>query len=387
MKVAFVIQRYGLEVNGGSELLCRLVAEHLANKIEIEVLTTCAKDYITWKNAYPSGNDAVNGIPVKRFPVKEERNIKKFNRLSNKLLKKKNLTKKEEINWVNKQGPNCPKLLDFIKDNKDNYDRFIFFTYLYFPTVLGLPLVADKSLLVATAHDEPPIYLSIYQPVFKTPRAMIYNTPEEKEFVNKLFGNQSITSDIIATGINLPQNISPKDFKDKFNLDKYLLYAGRIEEGKGLDQLFSYFVQYTESSQKNIKLVLLGKQTMTIPDNPSIVHLGFVSEKDKFNAIAGSEVVIIPSSLESLSIISLEAWSQKKPILANAACPTLKGNCKRSGGGLYYNNFEEFKEKLNSLLNDKPLCQKLGENGYQYFENTYSWPIIKKKYLDLILDN
>lgn len=69
LRVALVVQRYGLEVNGGAELLCRMIAERLASRHSVEVLTTCAVDYVTWKNEYAPGLAEVNGIPVRRFRV------------------------------------------------------------------------------------------------------------------------------------------------------------------------------------------------------------------------------------------------------------------------------------------------------------------------------
>ena len=55
VKLAVVVQRYGADINGGAELHARYVAEHLARHAEVEVLTTCARDYVTWRNELPPG--------------------------------------------------------------------------------------------------------------------------------------------------------------------------------------------------------------------------------------------------------------------------------------------------------------------------------------------
>ena len=78
MKLAVIVQRYGAELNGGAELHARYVAEHLAQHAEVEVLTTCATDYITWRNELDPGPDVVNDVPVRRFPVSRERDVDDF---------------------------------------------------------------------------------------------------------------------------------------------------------------------------------------------------------------------------------------------------------------------------------------------------------------------
>src|SRR2546425_3867155 len=187
MKVAFVVQRYGLEVNGGAELLCRQVAEHMAKYWDVEILTTCAIDYMTWQNEYPPGATSVHGVAVQRFPVDVPRDVAAFDRLSASVLAG-GAGRDAELRWMHAQGPASAALLDYLRRHNQTYDLFIFFTYLYASTFFGLPLVADRSILVPTAHDEPPIYLEIFRDFFCLPKVLIFNTTEEQAFINQRFG-------------------------------------------------------------------------------------------------------------------------------------------------------------------------------------------------------
>jgi len=384
MKVAFVVQRYGVEVNGGAEYLCRLLAENLSKNLDVEVITTCALDYITWNNHYPEGKDAVNGVTVWRFPVDSPRNIKKFNEFSEKILLRAH-TEDDEITWMKLQGPYSTKLLEFIKIQKDNFDFFIFFTYLYCTTFFGLPLIRSKAILVPTAHDEPPIHLSIFKEIFQTPIAIVYNTDDEKKFVNSFFNNSNIPSDTIGVWVKPPKNIHAEYFRSKYGIkSRFILYIGRIDESKGCKELFEYFLRYKRETNSDIKLVLLGKAVAKIPQDDDIIALGFVSEVDKYDAILASELLIMPSRYESLSIVLLESWTCKKPCLVNSESMVLKSQCIKSNGGLWYENYDEFKASLDLLLANDEMRKKLGENGRRYVEKNYSHTVIEKKYLHML---
>lgn len=385
MKLAFVVQRYGLEVNGGAELLCRQVAEHLSKSFDVEVLTTCAVDYITWKNEYPPGKQMLNGLTIWRFPVDKPRDILKFNNFSKKIFGDIDHGEDDEIEWMKLQGPYSPQLFDFIRAKRDAYDYFIFFTYLYCTTFFGLPLVKDKAILVPTAHDEPPIYLNIFNKIFISPKAICYNTEEERRFVNKKFNNHHILNDVIGVGFDVPKELSPNAFRDKYKVSyKFLTYIGRIDESKGCGELFDYFTRYKEEKKTDLKLILLGKSAMEIPENSDIISLGFISEEDKFDEIAASDLMIMPSKYESFSMVLMEAWGCKKAVLVNGRCDVLKGHCLRSNGGLWYEDYEEFKECLDLLISDDQLRSKMEENGKRYVEENYSWPKIEEKYIRLI---
>ncbi|WP_367343460.1 glycosyltransferase family 4 protein [Methanomethylovorans sp.] len=382
-KIAFVVQRYGLDVNGGAEYHCRLIAERMTKYFDVEVLTTCAIDYMTWKNEYVAGAEDLNGLKIRRFPVDFPRDVSKFNKLSSTILGKK-CTETEELEWMKQQGPYSTQLFDYIDKNKKDYDYFIFFTYLYCTTFFGLPLVKDKAILVPTAHDEPPIYLSIFKSLFNIPQAIVYNTEEEKIFLNSKFKNECILSDIVGVGIDIPRNINENDFITKYNFDNFIIYVGRIDESKGCKKLLGYFLKFKNETRSETKLILLGNPVMKLPKHPDIVCLGFVSDQDKYNAIKASKMLIMPSRYESLSMVLLEAWHCKKPVLVNGQCEVLKGQCIRSNAGLWYENYEEFSACLDLLLADAHLRDRLGNGGRKFVDMNYNWEIIEKKYLDLI---
>lgn len=379
-KVAFVVQRYGLEVNGGAEYLCRLVAEHMSKYFDVEVITTCAVDYMTWKNEYSHGSKILNGVLVRRFQVDFERNVKEFNEFSKKIYGSFS-SYNDEIEWMKRQGPYSSALLNYIKDNEKEYDFFIFFTYLYCTTFFGLPLVKEKAILVPTAHDEPPIYLSIFDSLFKLPQGIIYNTEEEKKFVLSKFQTENIRNDVIGIGIDIPEKVDAESFIKKYQVDDFIIFVGRIDESKGCRELFDYFIRYKKEKQSPVKLVLLGKQVMDVPKHPDILPLGFVSEIEKFNGIKASKMLVMPSKYESLSIVLLESWFCSRAVLVNGECDVLKGQCVRSNGGLWYTNYYEFKECLDLLHLNERVRSKLGENGNQFTIENYGWDNIESKYL------
>lgn len=384
-KIAFVVQRYGLEVNGGAEVHCRQLAEKLSKYYEVDVLTTCALDYVTWKNHYNEGIEIINNITVKRFKVDKERNINKFNKLSDKVLNNPNSSYENNIEWMNAQGPICNGLLEYLDENEGRYKKIIFMTYLYWTTFFGLQKHYEKSILIPTAHDEPPIYLNIFKEFFNKPKFIAFNTVDEQKFVHKLFKNEHIESDIFGVGVDIPQDLKYIDIREKFNIkNDYLLYIGRIDESKGCLELFEYFERYIKETKRDLKLVLMGKPVMNIPKNKNIISLGFVSDEEKFNGIKQSKLVIVPSKFESLSMVVLESLKLNKPVVVNGKCSVLRTHCSRSNAGLYYENYYEFKEVLELMIENKEVYGIMSNNGNDYVGNNYEWKSILKKLISNI---
>lgn len=383
-RVALVIQRYGDEVNGGAELHSRWIAEHLIQAYEIEVLTTRALDYVTWANHYRHKNEIINGIRVRRFRVTRRRDPTRFGRIQEYIFQNPH-TVKDELRWLKEEGPCSQALIRFIRKRKAFYDCFIFFSYRYYTTYYGLLQSPEKSLLVPTAEADPVVRLQIFKDFFHKPRGILYNSLEEKELIHHHTHNSAVPGEITGVGINLPEERDADRFRKKYSIDgPFLLYLGRIDENKGCPRLFDYFIRcYTEVPDAP-QMVLIGKATIEIPKHRAIRHLGFVSERDKFDALEAAEFLLMPSKYESLSMVVLEAWALGKAVLVNGDCQVLKGQVLRSNGGFYYHNYPEFRETQSLLMTNSNLRNRIGKNGHEYYLKNYSWPVIVKKYHRMI---
>jgi glycosyltransferase involved in cell wall biosynthesis len=419
LRIAFIVQRYGTEILGGSEYHCRLIAERLAPRHAVEVLTTCAQDYITWKNDYAEGTDRVRGVTVRRFANALTRDIHAFNRYSEWIFNHAH-TREDEMEWLKQQGPWCPALLEYLERNHQQYDVLIFFTYLYAPTVLGTKIAPHKSILVPTAHDEPAIHLEIYKELFSLPAGLAYNTESERRFLTTHFSIRAIEEETIGCGVDLPHSRAyPRErppqegeeaeeaaeeaadearendasptfrphlaqrgavFRRRHRLHGSIaLYGGRIDPGKGCEELIEYFSTYVQEGG-DASLVLMGVKLMPLPEEPFIRFAGRLSDQERLQALEAATVVVVPSPYESLSLLALESFAVGTPILANARSEVLVEHCQKSNAGLFYADRDEFTECLRLLVADQRLRAALGRNGREYVHRHYRWDVILGKY-------
>ena len=383
MKLAVAVQRYGADINGGAELHARYIAERLAKHADVEVVTTCARDYVTWRNERPAGVETVNGIPVRRFPVNHERDPNTFGRHSRRVFEQTHSVA-DELAWLDSEGPASRAMVDYLARG-DAFDFVILFSYRYYHAYHVARRIPEKSILVPTAERDPAVGLAIFGPVFRAVRALMYNSYEERAMIQAASRNADVPGVVVGVGSEVLDQTDATRFRRKFKIDRpFAIYIGRIDENKGCKELFEYFRRYAATFPNGLDLVLIGSAIIPVPDHPRIHHLGFVDDRDKFDALTAADLLIMPSYFESLSMVALEAWAMGKPVLANGRCDVLKGQCIRSGAGLYYERYEEFVETLYSLESNGPLHARLGHNGREYFCRHYAWPVIERKYLDLL---
>jgi len=420
VRIAFIVQRYGTEILGGAEYACRLMAERLAARHEVDVLTTCARDYVTWRNEYPEGSDRIRGVTVRRFVNAQTRDIAAFNRYSDWIFNNPH-DAADEMEWLKQQGPWSPALIDYIKRTQKSYDTLIFYTYLYAPTVLGIQIEPRKSILVPTAHDEPPIHLGIYKDVFRVPKGIAYLTEVERKFVADVFERSAVIEETVGCGVDLPPHhaypraagpsgddtsaqgeTSPGEpapeeeaagasrfqshvsargamFRRRHRVHgPFVLYGGRIDPGKGCEELIEYFSTYVQEGG-DAALVLMGLKLMPLPEEPFINFAGLLSEQERLQALEAATVVVVPSPYESLSLLALEALAVGTPILCNARSDVLVDHCLRSNGGLFYADRDEFVDCLKLLVADERLRAAMGRAGREYVRRNYRWDVVLGK--------
>jgi glycosyltransferase involved in cell wall biosynthesis len=383
VKLAVVVQRYGSDIGGGSELHARYIAEHLSAHLQVRVLTTCARDYVTWRNEYPPGEERVNGIPVERFPVARQRDTRDFARRSSFVFQHQH-SLQDEFSWLDAQGPVSPALLARVERAAGEFDFVVAFSLRYHTAYHAARLSPGRAVLVPTTERDPALGLAILGPVLRAARAIMYNSPEERATLEAVAATTEVPGVTVGIGSEVPSATDPGRARRQFGLaNPFIVYVGRIDTNKGCEDLFDYFTRFCARTERLLDLVLVGTPAMTIPDHPRIRHLGYVSDADKFDVIAGAEALVMPSPFESLSMVALEAWALGRPVLANGRCDVLAGQCQRSNAGLYYMNGREFEAMLEALLDDHSLSSQMGENGRAFYAANYAWPVIEGKYLNM----
>jgi hypothetical protein len=249
-------------------------------------------------------------------------------------------------------------------------DFFLFYSYRYYTAAMGATAAPGRAVLVPTAEDDPAVRLGIFADLFRTARGLLYLTPEERELIEEVSGTRDVPSEIIGSGLTVPA-VNP-DATARFGLPPTsCMPGGRSQQGRHALPLLRLACRRADAPM----LVLAGHQVLEIPAHPKIRYVGYVTDAEKAALLAGAAVVVMPSALESLSILVLEAWALGTPVLVNARCRVLEGQCRRSSGGLYYRDLAEFSALLKLLMASRGLRGELGEAGRAYVVSEYSWDI------------
>ncbi len=370
MKLACVVHRFGADIAGGSESHCRLVAEHLAATHDVTILTSSAKDHVTWRNAYPAGVSQDGPLRVLRFAVERTRALHRFVEIDELVLAGR-ASPAEQEQWFTENGPQVPDLIEHLRRHGTEYDRILFWAYRYYPTFFGLPVVADRAVLVPTAEEDPLIRLEILGRFFALPRGYIFLTPEEAELIAGRSDRPLPPFCIVGSGLDPASPRSDGVRLESLGIaDPFLLYLGRIDPNKGCDTLLRYFVRGGPPAQ----LVMAGPANMEVPEHPMIKRLGLVDAALRESLLSRASVLMVPSPFESLSLALLEAWNHAVPALVNGRCSVLKGQARRANGALYYRRFDEFAACLDYLLTHPDIARQLGRQGLAYVDREYRWP-------------
>jgi glycosyltransferase involved in cell wall biosynthesis len=379
MKLLYVVQRYGDDIVGGSEAACRQFAEALTNAgHSIEVVTSCARSYVTWEDSYEEGTTNINGVLVHRLRVEEPRKPERFGPMDQWLMSENSSPLRfEHERWARIMGPDISGFRKWMIDNAHRFDAAIFMTYLYSTATSGIPAIAGRIPIVfqPTAHDEPPLRIPLFEATFRLVDAFMFFTPEERTVVEERFRIDPVGK-VVGIGIEMnPQCSDPSEFRNLFGLqdNPYLIYVGRLDPMKGVKQLCEFFVELKKQYPSSLKLVLAGDPMVELPEHQDIVITGFLEESMKHAAIKGSLALVQSSYFESFSIVLCEAWVQKRPALVQGASTVLRGQAMRSNGAIPYEGYAEFEQAVMMLFEDRDLADQMGVCGRSYVEKQYEW--------------
>ncbi len=372
--IAIVVQRYGVDLVGGSETLAREYAQRLRGRdFEVTVYTTTARDYVTWRSEYPAGESVEGGVRIQRFVPERERDLQAFNALAEPMYLRAT-TAGDEQAFLESQGPFVPGLVAALRADASRFEAILFFTYLYYPSVEGIRAVGSKAVFIPTAHDEPPLRFAMFRSVFEAVRSYAFCSAPEARLVASRFDISKCSQDVVGIGVEPPEEPDVEEFRILRGIERpYLLYAGRIDAGKGCDLMMRFYEDAQAEVMGCPDLFLIGKLAMELPRIPRLRHLGFVSEEEKRAAMAGAQALICPSPYESLSITLLEAMALRTPVLASSRSDVLVDHCLKSQAGLVYGSLEEFTETVRWLVLNEKQRRALGSSGRRYALTQFSW--------------
>lgn len=385
-KLAFVPPWYSETLGGGAETACRTLAHLLLSSgIDVEVLTTCVKDFRSdWSvNHYDPGETVEESIPIRRFGVRP-RNTDAFNFVNSKLMAGEAISSADEDTFL-REMVHSPTLYDFIAAHKTSY-VFAFIPYMFGTTVAGSLQAPRESVLIPCLHDEAYARMSVFQRIFASATGSIFLSEAERDLALKLYGPDIRVLGVAGLPINTRATGDPERFRRKYDIKDFLVYVGRTDAGKGADILLDYFIRYVRKSDEGLHLVFLGPSRLAIPpDLETRVHfLGFVSEEDKHDCLSAARMLCVPSVMESYSIVLMESWVAGTPVMVNEQCAVTTSFCQRSNGGLWFRNYEDFHGILEWLREHPTMAAAMGRNGQAYVVNEFSPEAVAGRYVQIL---
>jgi len=417
VRFAFVTPRYGAEISSGAEHACRLLAEQVSERHDVDVLTTCARDPLTWKNEYAEGADRVRGVLVRHFGVSQPHDRAAFDQFSDRLFTGPR-ARSEELEWVRRLGPSSPALIEHLKRQHRSYDAILFFSLFHATTVHGMAIAPERSVLFPHLQLDRALRFGIWADVAASARGMGYLSGAERRLARAFLNVSPAVDEIIGIGIDAPpQQAYPRhqqDPNDEMPLDEdagtetdkaaevdpltgrgvpfrrrhrlygpFALYGGRVERDNGCEEMLEYFDSYA-AADGDTALVLMGVKMMKVAEERYLRLAGVLPDRERMVAYEAADVTLAPTPDDLLSQSLLESFAVGTPVLASARNDAAVEHVRRANAGLYYANRDEFAEALKLLMTNTRLREKLGENGRQYVRQNHRWEAVLGRFEKLI---
>lgn len=367
---------------GGAETLLKSLAQRAqAMGRKVVFLTTCARDHFSWRNELERGTRQVEGLTVHYFPVAENRDISAFLRIQEAISRKGNFSAEDESIWL-KNSVTSPELCEYLRGQADECDWIVVGPYLFGLTYFASRIKPEKTILAPCLHDEGFAYTRSMKEMFRNVAKCMFNSEPEQKLAQRLYGLPSARCAVVGMGMDDFDASGASFAKKRGMYSPYVIYSGRREAGKGIPLLLDYMALFRQRTHIDMKMVFTGSGPIEASPQlaPHILDLGFVSEADKHEAMAGAVAFCHPSVNESFGIVLLESWLARTPALVHSRCAVNRHHCLKSNGGLWFAAYPDFEEELILLAGNQRLRNAMGNAGREYVLREYNWNTIENKF-------
>ncbi len=376
--IAFVTPRYGPYILGGAERGAQVWAEQLAARgLCVEVLTTNVIDITNWQTDDMPAIEMINGVLVRRFTA--EPLSYGFHEVQVKAARGEKISRFDEEYFMN-HNLRSRDMETYIAEHREEYSAFIFTPYLFGTTYYGAQKAGDRAFHIPCLHDEPAVRFTLFREMLEEARGIFFNSSAEERLARETLSLANPYTAVLGYGFPAQPVVGdPNRFRKRTGIDApFLLYSGRLETAKNVPLLIEWFVHYKKSHpDNNLVLVLAGKGDLQIPSRPDIVNLGMIVDQQELADTYAAALALCQLSInESFSIVIMEAWQQRRPVIVHADCTVTREHVERSGGGCICRDFNSFSVVVDSLLHDPDKTTTLGNQGYAYVQTNYTWDVL-----------
>lgn len=375
-RIAFVTPRYGDDVMGGAEAMIREGARGLAARgWEVDVLTTCARDHTTMINVYEPGTSADGEIVVRRFVVHNVADTTKIDALTRRIWTGEKLAWADQLTWLSRHR--VPGLFHALVAEASRYDALLFAPYLSWTTAVCTRVDPARSIVIPCLHDESYARVAIVRDVLEQVRELWFQSEPEHELAHRLLSPPAHSNP--GSGVWVPHQYDPDGFRARYGLTRpFVLFAGRREREKGWDALLAAFAHTVRRYDLPFDLLTTGSGRVDPPADIAdrVIDLGFVSDRERDDAVAAAAASIQPSANESFSRLLMESWLAGTPVIATAAGAVVAWHCARSQAGLTYSDEYELGQCLRFVAEAPEAASELGRRGRAYVLEHYDWNVV-----------
>ena len=418
MRLAFITPRYGAEIAGDAERACRLLAEHLSRRHDVDVLTTTARDARTWRAGYAEGADRVRRVHVRRFAVSPGHDPAALERIERQV-RTAPPTRADAHAWVRALGPSSAGLIDYLRRQHGSYDALVSFG-LHPLTVAGLEIAPRQSVLFPCVRPRPALRFELWADALSGAAGVGFLSNAERQLVRAYVGVAPRHDEVVGVGVDPPSRQSyprhqqdpadaiatehdeatgeaeeedgPADylstpgipFRRRHRLyGDFALYGGRVAPDNGSEELIEYYDTYAASGH-DLPLVLMGFKMLKVPEAPYLRLSGVLPDRERVAAYEAASVTIAPGTGDLLAESTLESLAVGTPVLASTRNPAAADHCREAGAGLCYANREEFVEALALLSRRSDLRRQMSTCGRRYVRQHHQWDAVMARFERLV---